>query len=133
VHAVPPRVSGREVDNTGMYRCPLCQSQGTGDEEDIGWVACPMLRSEMICLGCCLDHQGLARSSNFEEHAFRGLFESLSSKTGVPIVKLRRLCLQHQESIVDEEVGHGCTNADALAELRAAVVGARTLLDLKQA
>ena len=128
MHAVPPITSGKEVDPSGAYGCPLCKVQGSGDAADTGWVACPMVRGGMICLGCCVDHQSVARAVDFYDHPYVDLFEMLA-RDGVTTVQLRRACLQHQAEIVDEELRVTDEHADALATLRATIARALHLLE----
>ncbi len=122
MEAVPRHVSGKCVDPSGRYTCPLCSTQRAGDIEDIGWVACPMVDGAMICLGCCLDHASAARSLNFYEHLDYELFESLGDERGTTAVRLRSTCLQHQSEIVIQmERDAAAIDMDAIAELQRAI------------
>lgn len=98
---IPSRLSGVEIDPTGRYRCPLCGSQIAGDSADTSWVRCPMLADQVICLGCCVDHQAVARADDFDSHPFRDLFVHVARVTGSTSSELRRRCLQHQASILE--------------------------------
>ena len=121
--AVPPIVSGLEVDPAGRYTCPLCKVQNAGDASDTGWVACPMI-DRMICLGSCLDFQSIARSSEFENHPWRSMFEELAQTTGDKVQRLRWSCLRHQIDVIDDQLRGGTSEAAALGKLRQSVVRA---------
>ena len=104
MNAVPPVVRGLEVDPTGRYLCPLCRSQRTGERPDTGWVSCPLVRGQMVCLGSCFDFQAAARSSEFETHFDRPLFEKLAQETRQGEQSLRAICLRHQLQIIDSRL-----------------------------
>src|SRR5436190_2018867 len=99
MEAIPETFGADQVDSKRQYRCPLCDVQTTADEVDTGWVLCPMLDSDPICLGCCLDIQNVARIEDFATHPYHDLFEDVSLKTGKEVTELRQICLIHQESI----------------------------------
>jgi hypothetical protein len=42
---------------------------------------------------------------DFEDDPFRDLFDDLSRQTGLPVVKLRLRCLEHQQEVVSEQLG----------------------------
>lgn len=102
--AIPPVVSGSEVDPTGSYRCPLCNAQTTGDDVDSGWVRCPLVGEQMVCLGSCLDLQAAARSSEFETHPDRATFRNLARERRKAETDLRLICLRHQADIVENQL-----------------------------
>ncbi|MGE5603663.1 MAG: hypothetical protein ACM30E_11470 [Nitrososphaerales archaeon] len=104
MNAIPELIPAREVDPFGAYVCPLCRTQTTGDEVDSGWVRCPMLDDAFIDLGCCLDYQPVARSADFAAHPFRELFDETAWLTGKEVATLRSRCLEHQASIVQEDL-----------------------------
>ncbi len=104
MNAVPKYISAREVVPSGSYVCPLCKEQTTSDSADTGWAFCPMVSNSAICLGCCLDHQKVAASSDFDQHPFWGLFHELSKRANISISILRQTCLEHQEAIVRERL-----------------------------
>lgn len=118
MHAIPKFISGRQLDPTGKYRCPLCRVQSSSDQDDTGWVACPMLNGEMICVGSCIDHQAIARSEDFQHHPYRNDFDQLASKSGHAVLELRSICLRHQLEIIDEQLMASSEDADALNRLR---------------
>ncbi len=97
---IPPRLMPEEIVQLGIYDCPLCKAQNTLDEGDIGWVRCPMVDNRAICLGCCLDFQGVARSEVFDEHPYRDLFDDAAQLTDKSVDELRLICLRHQEEIL---------------------------------
>jgi hypothetical protein len=103
MNAVPLVVSGTDVDPIGRYSCPLCKRQKTGDAVDIGWVLCPMVRDEMICLGSCLDHQAVARSSVFHSDD-QPLFDKLAREMREDKKVLRWRCLRHQAEIIEDRL-----------------------------
>jgi hypothetical protein len=126
--AIPTYLSGYEVDPSGRYTCPLCRVQRAGDAEDTGWVRCPMLKGQMICLGSCIDHQKVARSDEFDSHYDRGLFETLHSNLRRPINELRSICMSHQIEVLDERIAEGGPNTKQMLELKALLlVRIRTL------
>lgn len=103
--AAPRAVTAREIDPTGRYKCPLCTAQTTGSAVDIGWVFCPMINERPICSGCCLDYQSVAVSEDFDGHPAREDFDNLSHRTGLGVERLRLVCLEHQESVLLDELG----------------------------
>jgi hypothetical protein len=118
VNAVPPVFAGLEVDRTGRYSCPLCEVQRTGADVDTGWVACPMVRNQMICLGSCLDHQAAARSRTFDTHPERYLFSKLAKETRQSEQVLRAVCLRHQVQVIDDRLRSRADEAIDLMALR---------------
>ena len=115
INAVPRRYSSAELNIAPDARCPLCRTSERGGR----WVLCPMIGGQPICYGCCLDYQGLARAVDFEDDPFRDLFDDLSRQTGLPVVTLRRRCLEHQQEIVSEQLGdpHAVDDRDSLLNL----------------
>jgi hypothetical protein len=105
MEAMPETYEAKKVHPTGHYKCPLCDVQTTADEVDTGWVFCPMLDGEPICLGCCLDYQNVARLEDFTTNPYNDLFDEASHKTGNPADRLRRICLDHQEEILVARIG----------------------------
>lgn len=99
--------SGQEVDPSGQYKCPLCVVQTTADVEDTGWIQCPMLNKETICMGCCYDFQITARSDDFEAHPAREDFDRLTQRSGKDVRLLRQVCLQHQENMTTDALERG--------------------------
>lgn len=104
MNAVPPVIPGLEVDPTGRYACPLCKVQRASDEVDTGWVACPMVRGQMVCLGSCLDYQAVARSSAFETHYDYPPFIQLEQEARQLKRGLRTICLRHQAELIDDQL-----------------------------
>jgi hypothetical protein len=103
--AAPQHMSAHEADPTGRYNCPLCGAPtATSPERDTGWVHCPMLDDDIICLGCCLDYQSVARSLNFLQHPAREDFDRLSMMTGKEVGELRRICMNHQVSVLEADL-----------------------------
>lgn len=102
--AIPVTLAAREVDPTGRYVCPACKVQPSSAEDDPGWVLCPMLDDAAICLGCCIDVQQVARSSEFSTSAWRDLFDDIAALTGERFSTLRQSCLAHQAEIVESRL-----------------------------
>ena len=115
MNVVPPVIRGIEVDPTGRYVCPLCRSQRTDERPDTGWVSCPLVHDQIICLGSCFDFQAAARSSEFETHFDRPLFEKLAQETRHGEQSLRAICLRHQLQIIDDRL---LSRADDAVELK---------------
>lgn len=90
---------------------------------DTGWVPCPMVDDGMICLGCCLDFQSVARSEVFDTHSHND-FPSVAKDKGVSVDSLRQMCIKHQITLIDEQVREGDEYSDDLLGLRT------TLIDL---
>jgi len=126
---VPTQISGRQVDPTGQYRCPLCEVQSAGDSEDPGWVRCPMLDGKMICFGSCVEFQKVARSEDLDSHYDRGLMLELSSSVGRSVTALRSTCVQHQIDVASEQIVEGFSD-NRLRVLRADLIS--TLAGLKR-
>lgn len=114
---VPKQVSGRHVDPSGKYRCPLCEVQGTGDSEDPGWVSCPMVDGKMICFGSCVEYQKVARAEDFESHYDRNLILQLSSRLVRDAVELRATCVRHQIEVATDQLAEAPGN-NRLRDLR---------------
>lgn len=95
-------MTAAQVGSAGVYRCPLCTVQTTADAEDTGWIACPMLGRQVICMGCCFDYAAIALSESFTAHPFFDDFLKLSLRTGVDVNQLRIVCLNHQAQLYQE-------------------------------
>lgn len=92
------------------YSCPLCAAQNTRDPADTGWVECPLLnrrRMHYICFGCCVDIAGTTAAENFGEHAYRDIVESAADEVGLTTIRARRICVQHQVSILRQKIQAG--------------------------
>jgi hypothetical protein len=89
----------KELGRSGIYQCPLCKVQNTALEPDTGWILCPMINNQAICLGCCFDYQSIARSDDYEDHPFRDDLDSLAAKSNKHPNDLRKTCLSHQIEI----------------------------------
>ncbi len=76
----------------------------------------------MICLGCCIDYQAVARSPHLDEHPDRGLFDALSQEVGRPVHDLRWVCIRHQIQVIEERVAAQDEDTDALTRLRTELV-----------
>lgn len=126
--AIPQYISGREVDPSGRYTCPLCRVQRTGDAEDTGWVSCPMLNGQMICLGSCIDHQKVARADEFDSHYDRGLFETLQVNSSRSIKELRLTCMRHQADVLSEQIAHAGPNKKQMIALKELVLARMSTL-----
>src|SRR5688572_19967927 len=105
INAIPDLVDPQDINLPKNYICPLCEAQSVADKDSTGWVLCPMLENQAICLGCCLDHQAVARSFDFDGHPYRDLFDNVSQLSGKPVVTLRQICLQHQSDILYGNLG----------------------------
>lgn len=112
MNAVPTVITGTEIDATGNHACPLCGVQRTGDVADTGWVYCPMIEGQAICLGCCLDYQRVARTEDFSSDPFCTLFTDLAASAGIPMDRLRSACLRHQADLLMSELGGTLDDAD---------------------
>lgn len=107
--AAPQHFSAYEVDPSGAYKCPLCRvGKGSSPESDSGWVNCPMV-DRVICLGCCLDYQYVARSNEFTEHPYYEDFVRFSEMTNKSVTELRSCCLEHQQSVLEGELESGAS------------------------
>ena len=104
INAIPDLLDSREAHLPETYVCPLCRSQLVADKDSTGWVLCPMLNDQAICLGCCLDHQAVARSPDLETHPYRDHFDAVARLTGEPVATLRLICLEHQSSIAHRKL-----------------------------
>lgn len=98
----PRELSNTNVEKHAVYECPVCQVQSSRSKVEIAWVACPILYGRHICVGCCIDIQGVAHSESFETRAtsknFRNAIE-LSEKAAAAV---RIVCLDHQIQISEE-------------------------------
>jgi hypothetical protein len=103
-NAVPPRHVAQELGLRPDAACPLCGTRETNPDIQREWVRCPMVQNKPIDLGCCLDHQGVARAEDFESDSYRDLFETLSRRIGRSVAVLRLQCLQHQQEIIAERL-----------------------------
>lgn len=116
MHAVPTKKPGSLVDPTGKYRCPVCRVQSTGDEFDTGWVSCPLLGGAQLCLGCCIDQQGIARAEDISKHPFLGDFRKFAGIAGQNLVVARMKCMAHQVEVLREQIAEKPSN---VGEVRA--------------
>lgn len=89
----------KELDQSDIYQCPICKVENTASEPDIGWILCPMINNQAICLGCCFDYQSIVRSDNYDNHPFRDDLDSLAAKNNKHPNDLRKTCLSHQIQI----------------------------------
>jgi len=88
-----------EIDQSGIYQCSTCKVQNTASKPDTGWILCPMVNNEAICLGCCFDYQSIVRSDNYDNHPFRNDLDLLATKSNKHPNDLRKTCLFHQIQI----------------------------------
>lgn len=102
-HVIPPVFKADQIAGQVPYICPTCHVQSTAEEADPGWVNCPMVDNKPICLSCCIDFQKAARADDFEDHPLFDLFDDLSRTDGRLTGELRKLCLLHQEHIVEKD------------------------------
>lgn len=126
MHAVPPFHSADEVDGRRGHRCLLCGVEDTTDPADPGWVRCPLVGDQFVCLGSCLEFQSVARSRDFERHAARDLFDALANDSGRSRSALRLACLRHQLQELDAQLHELTDDQEALERLRADVRDAIT-------
>lgn len=117
MHAVPTRKSGRATDPSGKYRCPVCVVQTTGDEFDTGWVSCPVLGGVPLCLGCCIDQQGIARAEDISRHPFRADFNKLAVVAGKSLIVARMTCMAHQVEVLREQIAEKPPNVEEVRGL----------------
>jgi hypothetical protein len=105
MNIIPNIYKASEVEAGKKYICPLCEVQSTSDEHDTGWVACPMLNGKAICLGCCIDYQAVARSTDFEMNEYYDLFlkQTLLDHQG-STDSLRLICLKHQKEMLENKI-----------------------------
>lgn len=82
----------------------------------------------MICLGCCIDHQSVARSRDFDDHAYRDLYDALAAMTSDSVTTLRRICLNHQEEIIRSESAKETASAE-FVQLQTQVAAAKRDID----
>lgn len=118
MYVFPSPTAGGAIDASGKYRCPLCVVQASDDVVDTGWVRCPMVDDKWICLGCCIDHQGAARSKSFATHPDLRLFEKIAKNRTCSIDVLREKCLQHQLVVAEELMLASDEDLEALRELK---------------
>ena len=117
----PPVIPGLAVDPTGKYRCPLCKVQRAGSDPDTGWVACPLVKHRMICLGSCLDIQIAARKPEVDVY---NEFGAVARATRENVATLRWTCLRHQVQLIDDQLREGTDDEAELIVLRKTVVRA---------
>jgi hypothetical protein len=98
-------IGAAEIDPSGQYKCPLCLVQTTASKVDTGWMFCPMLNNQAICLGCCFDYQSIANADDYAAHPFHGDFDQLAHKVNKEVSELRQICMQHQEKLLVAELG----------------------------
>jgi hypothetical protein len=92
----PKEKTNEEVKIAGRYVCPTCQAQTTTSKVEIGWVSCPMIGGENICVGCCIDFQVVTNSERFVNHPDFAEFLEVANKYRKLPSKLRIICLNHQ-------------------------------------
>lgn len=104
INAIPDLIDLDQTTLPENYVCPLCQAQSVKDRDSTGWVLCPMLDNQAICLGCCLDHQAVARSVDFDQHPYHSLFDTVMNLSSKSISATRQICLEHQLNIVHGKI-----------------------------
>ncbi len=123
---VPEPVGAGDKILPSGYACPTCRHQTYPSKNDTGWVRCPLVRNRPICLGCCLDIQGAARSDEFSIHPDKRIFDKLTRSENKPIVRLRLICLDHQLQLVDKKLSEADDGQHpARHTLRKRIVSAR--------
>lgn len=85
------------------YKCPTCHVQGASDEVDIGWVRCPMLEGQYICVGCCIDFNQATRWEPMHADMNYPDFVTAARRAGRSVTELRIVCLRHQLEMIDSE------------------------------
>lgn len=84
-----------------VYFCPECKVQNSEDEADTGWVKCPIVDNNYICLGSCIDVASNARATDFDDpryFAIRDFAKNIGEDTN------KIICLQHQIHIIENEL-----------------------------
>ena len=122
--AIPRRFSAKELALRPDSACALCGTRETDISIQRDWVLCPLVSNKAICLGCCLDYQGLARATDFATDVYRGLFDDLARRMDRSVDELRLVCLNHQQEIIGEQLRDATpTETQELLSLAARVSG----------
>lgn len=79
--------------------CPICKVVFINS---IKKFICPLVRSENICLSCCLDISATCRSPNFSKHPHLGKITHAIQNTSHDLKSARMMCLEHQLSLLNE-------------------------------
>lgn len=114
INAVPKKFSSTDIPDHEGYHCPVSEISTSDKNEK--WVYCPMVE-QFICYGACLDLQAIATAREFENHPFVDDFYKLSSYTNLNVVELRKICLNHQEEILNEMLLDPLENHDEVNAL----------------
>ena len=101
MNAIPPSAPIPHVADS-VYRCPVSGTPATGVDARERWVRCPLVNNRVIFIGSCLDLQAVARSKDFWNHVYVGMFEKLAAQSGTATAELRRVCLTHQVEVLQE-------------------------------
>lgn len=100
MNTVPRKLSDAELVRYSKNTCGACSASVIHRTPDTEWVCCPMVDSSPICFGCCLDLQGLVRSSKFSDNPYRDLLDPIEKSTGKSAKELRTICLAHQVELL---------------------------------
>lgn len=125
---MPKVLNSSEINEKGKYIDPLCKAQANTDAVDGGWVYCPMIHNKLIALGCCIEAQTVALSSDFHKALDFEIFGDAQLLTSLPLTKLRAACLEHQVSLIIEELSKTDDKKDK-EELNQLLSEIRQLLD----
>lgn len=85
------------------YICPECKVQNSEDEADTGWVKCPIVDNNYICLGSCIDVASNARATEFDDYRYFAITD-FAQKIGENPNNVRKICLKHQMYIIENEL-----------------------------
>lgn len=98
----PHELSNAEISDKAVYRCPTCNAQSTISKVEIGWVSCPMIGNNYICVGCCIDLQSIAHSESFDQRSDFKDFRNAADLARETTKTLRDICLKHQIKVCEE-------------------------------
>ncbi len=101
---VPQMISAGDKSLPTGYACRTCRHQTYPSKNDAGWVRCPLVKNMPICLGCCIDIQGVTASEDFSSHPDKKILDKLTRSENKTLVRLRLICLDHQLALLNEKL-----------------------------
>ena len=84
------------------YFCPGC-NENTQNNIDIGWVECPLVPKNKICLGCCLDISNACETLD-QDKVFKDIISEYSLELDLSHNLLTQTCLNHQIELIEKGI-----------------------------
>lgn len=76
-----------------------------------------MLGGAPLCLGCCIDQQGIARAEDISRHPFRDDFDKFAAVAGKSLIVARMTCMAQQVEVLGEQTAEKPPNVEEVRGL----------------